>query len=118
MASSKHFWSRPMGPWTSVAAYECAAAQPMDPWAAIKKASKECGGDASFCPGPHPMAACPEFHIGCRLGRELFPLPYAVPDAHGVMGLRPKCFNILLFVAAIPTPVRFPIQRPLVPSFT
>ena len=28
------------------------------------------GGDNSFCP-----AACPEFHVGCRLGRELFTLP-------------------------------------------
>ena len=26
-----------MAPWTSTAAYVCAAAQSMDPWAAIKK---------------------------------------------------------------------------------
>ena len=24
---------------------------------------------------PYPMATCPEFYIGCRLGRELFTLP-------------------------------------------
>ena len=29
----------------------------------------------SSCPGPYPTAACPEFHLGCRLGRELFTLP-------------------------------------------
>ena len=37
--SLKLFWSWPMAPWTSAA---CAAAQSMDPWAAIKKASQEC----------------------------------------------------------------------------
>jgi len=34
-----------MAPWTSAIAYECAAAQSMDPWAAIQEASQECGGD-------------------------------------------------------------------------
>ena len=34
----KLFWSQPMAPWSSVAVYECAAAQSMDPWAANKKA--------------------------------------------------------------------------------
>ena len=29
----------------------------------------------SPCPGPYPMAACPEFHVGCSLGQELFTLP-------------------------------------------
>ena len=24
------------------------------------------------CSGPYPMAACPEFHVGCRLGQDLF----------------------------------------------
>ena len=62
--SLKLFWSRPMAPWTSAAAYKCAAAQSMDSWAAIKKVSQECGGDTSFCPGPYPTAACPEFHVG------------------------------------------------------
>ena len=32
------FWSQPMAPLTSAAAYECAAAQSMDPWFATKKA--------------------------------------------------------------------------------
>ena len=62
--SLKLFWSRHMAPWTLAAAYECAAAQSMDPWAAIKKASQECGSDISSCPGPYPTAACPEFHVG------------------------------------------------------
>ena len=53
-----------MAPRTSAAAYECAAAQSMDPWAVIKKASHECGGDTSSCPGPYPTAACPKFHVG------------------------------------------------------
>ena len=47
----------------------------MEPWTAIKKGLPQCGGDTSSCPGPYPTAACPEFHIGCRLGRELFTLP-------------------------------------------
>ena len=36
--SEKHFWLQPMAPWTLAAAYECAVAQSMDPWAATKKA--------------------------------------------------------------------------------
>jgi len=36
--SLKFFWSQPMAPWTLATAYECAAAQSMDPSAAIKKA--------------------------------------------------------------------------------
>ena len=36
--SVKLFWTQPMAPWTSVAVYECAAAQFMDSWAATKKA--------------------------------------------------------------------------------
>ena len=36
--SVKLFWSQPLALWTSAAAYECAAAQSMDPWAATKKA--------------------------------------------------------------------------------
>ena len=35
--SVKLFWSQPMSPWTSVAAYECSATQSMDPWAVTKK---------------------------------------------------------------------------------
>ena len=35
----KLFWSQLMASWISAAAYECAAAQSMDPWAAIKNAS-------------------------------------------------------------------------------
>jgi hypothetical protein len=31
-------------------------------------------GDTSYCPGPYPTSACPEFHIRYRLGRELFTL--------------------------------------------
>ena len=34
----------------------------------------QCGGDTSSCPGPYPTTACAEFHIGSRLGRELFTL--------------------------------------------
>ena len=62
--SVKLFQSQPMTPWTLAAAYEYPAAQSMDTWAAIKKASQECGGDTSSCPGPYPTAACPEYHIG------------------------------------------------------
>ena len=47
----------------------------MLPWAATKKDLHWCGGDTSSCLGPYTMAACPEFHVGCRLGQELFTLP-------------------------------------------
>jgi hypothetical protein len=46
-----------MAPWTLAAVYESAAAQYIDPWTAIKKASQECGDGTSSCPGPYPMAA-------------------------------------------------------------
>ena len=85
-----------MAPWTSAAAYECAAAQSMDPWAAIKKASQACSGDTSSCSSPCPAAACPEFYIGCRLGKELFTLPVCYPDAHEAMGCDQKCLIILV----------------------
>jgi len=75
---------------------ECAAAQSMDSWAAIQKASQECGGDTSSCPGPYPTAACPEFNIGCRLGRELSTLPVCCPHVHGVIGCDQKSFIILI----------------------
>ena len=91
--SLKLFWSQPMAPWTSAAAYECAAAQSMDSWAVIKKALQECGGDTRSCPGPYPL---PEFHIGCRLGRELFSLPVCCPRCPWSHGLRPTSFIILL----------------------
>ena len=45
----------------------------MEPWATPKKALHQCGSDISPCPGSYPRAACPDFHIGCRLCRELSP---------------------------------------------
>jgi hypothetical protein len=36
--SVKLFGLQPMAPWTTAAAYKCAAAQSMDPWAVTKKA--------------------------------------------------------------------------------
>ena len=115
--SLKLFWLRPMAPWTSAAACECAAAQSLDPWAAIKKASQECRGDTSSCPGPYPTAPCSEFHIGCRLGRELFTLPVCCLQCPRSHGLRPKKLYHTSNVAVTPAPVRFPIQRLLVQSF-
>ena len=63
---------------------------------AIKEASQECDDDTSSCPGPYPMATCPEFHIGWRLNRELFTLPVCCPYAHGAMGCDQKSFIILV----------------------
>ena len=39
---------------------------PMDPWAVTKKALSfsQCGSDISSSPGPYPVAACSEFHVG------------------------------------------------------
>ena len=66
--SVKLSWSKSMTPWTQAVAYECAAAQFMDQWAATKKVLHQCGGDISSCPGPYPSAACPEFHLLQLLG--------------------------------------------------
>ena len=97
---------------------QCAAAQSMDPWAMIKKGSQECGGDISSCLGPYPTATCPEFHIGCRLGWELFTLPVCCLRCPWSHGQQPKKLYHTRSVAVTPAPVRFPIQRPLAPSFT
>ena len=93
----KLFWSQPMAPWTSAAAYQCAAPQFMEPWAATKKDLHQCGGDTSSCLGPYPMAACPEFYIGCRLGREIFTLPLCCHRCpRRIMGCDYKSFVILV----------------------
>ena len=52
-----------MDPDTSLAAYECAASQSMDPWVATKKALHQGGGDTSSCPVPYPVESCPECHV-------------------------------------------------------
>ena len=84
-----------MAPWTLAAAYECAVAQSMDPLAATKKGLHKYGGDTSSCPGPYPMAACPEFHLGCRLGR------YSIPTN--------KQYKILI-ITTITLPICCPVS--------
>ena len=42
----------------------------------------------------YPTAACPKFHIGCRLGRELFTLPVCCCRCPWSHGLRPKKLNL------------------------
>ena len=74
----------------------------MTPRTVTKKALLQCGGDTSSCPSPYPTAACPEFYIGCRLGRELFTLLvcyYWCPS---------------IKKAVTPAPVRILTLRPLV----
>ena len=44
-------------------------------WTAMKKALPQCGDDMSSCPGLYPTVACPQCHMGCRLGQELLTLP-------------------------------------------
>ena len=61
---------------------------------------------------------CPEFHVGCRLGRELFTLPVCCRRCPWSHGLRPKKLYHTCSVAVTPAPARFPTQRPLVPNFT
>ena len=43
--------------------------------------------DTSPCLGPYPTVACPEFHAGFRLGRELFTLSICI------------CFDGVVFAA-------------------
>ena len=107
----KAFLVAAMAPWTSVAGYSYAAAAPvsMEPWTAIKKALPQC--NTSTCPGPYPMTACTEVHVGCKLGRERFTLlvyRYRCPWRHGQRSKRN--FHS---VALTETPVRVPTLRPV-----
>ena len=73
------------------------------------------GGDTSSCLDPYPTAACPEFHVACRLGRELFTVCFRrCPWSHG---RRPENLYHIRSVAVTPVLVRVPTQRLLVPSF-
>ena len=45
--------------------------------------------------GSLPNGRLLEFHIGSRLGRELFTLPYAATDAHGAMRCDQKSFILV-----------------------
>ena len=77
----------------------------MEPWTVVKKALPKCGGDTSYSLGPNPMAACPEFYIGCRIGRELFPLPVCCPLCPWSHGLRTKKLYHTRSVAVTPASV-------------
>ena len=70
----EHYFLTVRGSNDDIRAYESAAAQSMEPWAATEKALHQCGGDSSSCPGPYPKADRPEFHVGYWLGREPFTL--------------------------------------------
>ena len=41
------------------------------------------------------VEACPEFHVGCRLGRELFTLSVDAIHVHGAMGCDQESFIIV-----------------------
>ena len=81
----------------------------MEPWAATKRALRQCGDDISPCPGPYSMAACPEFHFGCRLSWELFALPlyYVLTGEHiffrklfsFFFSIVTSCFSVLTYVS-------------------
>ena len=66
----------------------------MEPWTAMEKALLQCGGDTSSCPGSYPTTACLEFHIGCRLGRELLNLflpPVSMEPWTAIKKALPQC---------------------------
>ena len=86
----------------------------MESWTAIRKALRQCSDDTSSCPGPYPTAVCPDFHIGCRLSRELFILLvcwYRFSWSHGLQSER-----LYPSVAVTPVPFRVPTLLPLVTS--
>jgi hypothetical protein len=60
------------------------------------------------------MAACPKFLVGCRLGRELFTLPYADADVMEPWAVAKKLYTSVVMT---PAPVRVPTQRLLVLNF-
>ena len=76
-SSVEIFWSQPMNPWTWVAAHPYAAD---DVHGVMSCDQKKLYNSVVVTPAPvriptYPMATCSEFHIGCRLGQELFTLP-------------------------------------------
>ena len=76
----------------------------------------QCGGDISSWLGPYPIAACPEFHISCRLGRELFTMLICCwwcPWSHGLWSKR-----LYHCVTVTPAPARVLTLRSLVPTAT
>ena len=73
---------------------------PLSPWIRGLQPKKfhHTRSDTISCLSPYQTIPCPKFHIGCRLGWELFTLPYAAIDAHGVMGCDQKKNIIILVV--------------------
>jgi len=89
---------------TSGSTHECAAAQSIGPWTVTRKALHECGGDTSSFPISYPTAACSEFPISCRIGRDLFTLPVCCRRCPWNRGLRPEKLHQTHSVAVIPSP--------------
>ena len=56
------------------------------------------------------MAAYPEFHVRCRLGRNFLHCLYAAADANGIMDCDQKKLYHTRSVAMTPAPVRIPTQ--------
>ena len=67
---------------------------------------------------PASVQHLPEFHVGCRLGRELFTLPVCYCLCLWSHGLQPKKFYCTHRVERTSCPIRVPTQQPLVQSFT
>ena len=85
-------------------------------WTAFKKALSQCGGDSISCSDACPTSACPEFHIGYRLGWKLFSLLICCYRCLWNHELQSKW--LYYSVVVTPSPVRIPTLLPHVPSFT
>ena len=67
--SIKLFWLHPMASWT----YELCCCRCRRNHGLWPKTFTLVFRWHQPCPGPYPMAACPKFHIGCRLSQNISP---------------------------------------------
>ena len=85
----------------------------MDPW------TWAATGTTALCLGPYPTAACPEIHVGCRLGRELLSMPTYLHDYIFVFSLCFVCVHGAMdccqkkSYASVAVPLLPGSQRPL-----
>ena len=99
--SSKLFFGH--GPWLHGHRPQHTSVLSLSPWIHGLR-SRKLHRSVMVTPAPYSMAACPEFHIGCRLGQELFTLPIHYHRCSW-SGLRPKRLYHTCNVVVTPAPV-------------
>ena len=104
--SLKLFWSRPMSPWTSAAAYECAAAQSMDPWGYDQESFTGVWRWHQLLSGSLPNGRLSRVSHRLQARQRTFHLARMLPpDVHGARGCDQKKLYLTRSVAVTPAPV-------------